>query len=78
MRNFLQWATSTTSNKQILQWVTSDSKQWETSATSNEQILQRVTSDFTTSNEQLVKSYASVIDFKKNVFLINLVEISRS
>ena len=29
-----------------------------TSATRNEQILQRVTCDFTTSNEQRVKSYA--------------------
>ena len=40
--------------------VTSDLLQRATSATSNERILQRVTSDFTTSNEQRVKSYASL------------------
>ena len=61
---FLQQATSSTSNKQILKRVTSEflqrvtsaiSKKWflqrATYATSNEQILQRVTSDFTTINE---------------------------
>ena len=33
---------------------------------SNERILQRVTSDFTTSNEQLVKSYASFLSKVEN------------
>ena len=54
MSGFLQRATSTTSNEQILQRVTSDFLQRAASATSNERILQRVTSDFTTSNEQRV------------------------
>ena len=44
----------------ILLLVTSDLLQRATSATSNERILQRVTSDSTTSNEQRVKSYASL------------------
>ena len=44
--DFLQRATSATSNERILQRVTSDFLQRATSATSNEQILQRVTSDF--------------------------------
>ena len=52
--DFLQRATSATSNGQSLQRVTSDFLQRATSATSNEQSLQRVTSDFTTSNEQRV------------------------
>ena len=43
-----------TSNKRILQRVTSDFLQRATSTTSNERILQRVTSDYTTSNEQRV------------------------
>ena len=51
---FLQRATSATSNKQFLQRITSDFLQQATSAMSNERILQRVTSDFTTSNEQRV------------------------
>ena len=38
----------------------SDFLQGATSAMSNKRILQRVTSDFTTSNEQRVKSYASL------------------
>ena len=50
--DFSQRATSATSNERILQRATS--------ATNNERILQRVTSDFSTSNEQRVKSYASV------------------
>ena len=62
-----QRATSATSNKRILQRVTSEFLQWATSATSkewilatsNERILQRVTSNFIASNEQRVKSYAS-------------------
>ena len=54
MSDFLQRATSATSNNRILQRVTSDYLQRATSATSNEQILQRVTSDFRTSNEQRV------------------------
>ena len=52
--DFLQRATSATSNKRILQRVTSEFLQRTTSATSNKRILQRVTSDFTTSNEQRV------------------------
>ena len=48
---FLQRATSATSNERILQRVTSDFLQRATSATSNEPNLQRVTSNFTTSNE---------------------------
>ena len=52
--DYLQRATSATSNEQILQRVTSDFLQRATSATSNERILQRVTSDFTTSKEQRV------------------------
>ena len=65
---FLQWATSATSNEQILQRVTGDVLQWATSPKSNQGILQRATSNFTTSNErrvnltsneQQVKSYAS-------------------
>ena len=44
--DFLQWATSGTSNERILQRATFE--------TSNEQILQWATSDFTTSNEQRV------------------------
>ena len=44
--DFLQRATSTTSNKRILQRATS--------ARSNKGILQRVTSDFIISNEQRV------------------------
>ena len=63
--DFLQRATSTTSNERILQRVTSDFLQRETSTTSNEKILQRVMSDFTTSNEQRVKSYASPLGKKK-------------
>ena len=51
---FLQRATSATSNEWILQRVTINFLQRATSATSNEWILQRVTSDFTTSNEQRV------------------------
>ena len=47
------------SNKQISQRENSNFLQWATSKTSNEQILQRATSDFTMSNEQRVKSYAS-------------------
>ena len=43
----------------FLEQATSDFLQRATSATSNERILQRVTSDFTTSNEQRVKSYVS-------------------
>ena len=65
---FLQRATSATSNERILQPVTSDFLQRvksdflqrSTSATSNDRIFQRVTIDFTTSNEQRVKSYASI------------------
>ena len=52
--DFLQQATSATSNEQSLQQVTSDFLQRATSTTSNEWILQRVTSDFTTSYEQRV------------------------
>ena len=60
--DFLERATSPTSNEGISQRVTSaflqqaasDSLQRATSATSNERILQRVTSDFTTSKEQRV------------------------
>ena len=47
------------SNKRISQRENSNFLQWATSKTSNEQILQRATSDFTMSNEQRVKSYAS-------------------
>ena len=52
--DFLQRATSATSNERILQRVTSDFLQRATSATSNELILQQAMSDFTTSNEQRV------------------------
>ena len=54
--DFLQRATSATSNERILQRVRSDFLQRATSATSNERILQRVTSDFTTSEFQQVTS----------------------
>ena len=47
------------SNKRISQREHSNFLQWATSKTSNEPILQRATSDFTMSNEQRVKSYAS-------------------
>ena len=53
-RDFLQWATSATSNERILQRVTSDFLQRATSTTRNQQILQQATSNFTTSNEQWV------------------------
>ena len=52
--DFLQQATSATSNERILQQVTNDFLERATSATSNEQILQEVTSDFTTNNEYRV------------------------
>ena len=55
MTEFLQRATSATSNKRISHLVTSDFLQRATfTATSNERILQQVISDFTTSNEQRV------------------------
>ena len=47
----------------------SDFLQGATSAMSNKRILQRVTSDFTTSNEQRVKSYASRYSKANNKFL---------
>ena len=52
--DFLQRATSATSNEQILQRVTSDFLQRATFATSNDQILQQARSDFAASNEQRV------------------------
>ena len=52
----LQRAISATSNEQSLQQVTTDFLQRATSATSNERILQRVTSDFTTSNNWISTS----------------------
>ena len=52
--DFLQRATSATSNKKILQRVTSEFLQRATSATSNERALQRVTSVFTTGNKPRV------------------------
>ena len=52
--DFLQQATSATSNERNLQRVTSDFLQQATSARSNEQTLQLVTSGFTTNNEQQV------------------------
>ena len=57
--DFLQPATSARRKERILQRVTNNFLQRDTSTTSNEQILERVTSDYTTSNEQRVKSYAS-------------------
>ena len=53
MSEFLQLATSATSNERILQRVTSDFLQQATSATINGRILQRATSEFqrVTSNE---------------------------
>ena len=57
--DFLQRATSATINEKISERAMSDILQRVTSATSNEQMLQQATSDFTTSNEQRVKSYAS-------------------
>ena len=59
--DFLQRATSVTSNKRILQRVMSDFLQWATSAKSNERILQRVTGDFTTSEFQRVTSNESKV-----------------
>ena len=50
-----------TSNEQISQRVISEFLQRATSATSNKGISQRVKIDFTTSNEQRVKSYASYV-----------------
>ena len=44
-----------------MNFATSDFLQRATSVRSNERILQRVTSDFTMSNEQRVKSYASLV-----------------
>ena len=52
--DFLQRATSATSNEGNFQWVTSDFLQQATSARSNEQTFQLATSDFTTNNEQQV------------------------
>ena len=58
-------STSATSNKRILQRVTSDFLQRATSTTSNQQILQRATSNFlqratsATSNEQILQRATS-------------------
>ena len=50
--DFLQQATTATSNERSLQRGTSDFLQRAISTTSNEQSLQQVTSNFTTSNKQ--------------------------
>ena len=63
--DFLQQATSATSNEWILQWITSEFLQRATSATSNKRISQRVTSDFlqraasAMSNERILQRVTS-------------------
>ena len=65
--DFLQRAISATIIKRTLQRVTSDFLQWASSVASNERILLRVMSHFATSNEQRVKSYASVEICQKGI-----------
>ena len=78
MSGFLQRAASATSNDRILQRVTSGFLQRATPARSNEQILQRVASDFTTTNEQRVKNYASFATLYCHQYIYHSVVLAKS